>query len=148
MSMMKLVTIKIQESPKLRGVNQDKGITSDDLSTDRVTVADAVHGKIHEVMSEQLGYILDQLCDPANFADVEAAEKVDMEKVRSSMEANILKFKIDAGGGYTDTHKAHLVANGTDSGVEVTPVDFIDPKNRGGSETASKPSENGGNIEL
>lgn len=140
--MLKLTQVKIQESPELRGVNQDKGITSDDLTCDRVLLSDPVHAAIHGKMTEALEGYMDQI---ALFAEENGK---DGEKVRTSMEASILKFKLDAGGGYTDTHKADLIENGTASGVEVEAIDFVAPKNRGGATPSASSSEVTGEMEL
>jgi hypothetical protein len=138
----KLTAIKIQESSKLRGLNQDKGITSEDLTTDRVLLADPVQDKIRSLMVEATEYIMDQV------ADFATENGKDGDKIKASMIANIMKFKLDAGGGYTDTHKASLIANGTDSNVEVIAEDFIDPKNRGGATASVSSSDVTGVIDL
>ena len=141
--MLTLVSVKIQESPELRGVNMAKGITSEDLSCDRVTLGEQVHEAIHNKMLEVLSDYMDKI---ATFAQDNGA---DGTAVLAAMEANIAKFKLDAGGGYTDTKKAYLLANGTDSGVEVIAEDFVAPKNRGGASTgAVKSSATTGDMEL
>ena len=142
MSMLKLTAIKVQESPKLRGVNQDKGITSEDLTTDRVLLSDDVHCAIRSKMVEALSGYIEQI---GSFAEDNGK---DGDKIIEAMTANIMKFKIDAGGGYTDCHKAELIANGTESGVEVVAEDFIDPKNRGGATTSTSSNDVTGEMEL
>lgn len=140
--MLKLTQIKIQESVPLRGANQEKGITSEDLTSDRVLLNDDVQEAIHGKMVDALSGYIDQI---AAFAEENGK---DGSLVAEAMTRNIQRFKLDAGGGYTDGHKARLIANGTDSGVEVVKDDFVDPKNRGVSTGSTSSSAITGGMEL
>jgi hypothetical protein len=128
--MLTLTQVAIQESPKLRAVNADKGISKDVLQSDRVLLADEVHTAIRGKIAEVLTDYVDQICDPDSYPDVSEAEleKVDFAHIRAGIEANINLIKIDAGTGFTSTHKADLIANGT-----CIAIDFVCPTKRDGA---------------
>jgi hypothetical protein len=139
--MLTLTQVAIQESPKLRAVNADKGISKDVLQSDRVLLADEVHTAIRGKISEVLADYVDQICDPDSYPDVSEAELagVDFDHIRAGIEANINLIKIDAGTGFTSTHKADLIAAGT-----CEAIDFVCPSKRdGGSTTATKTAKSG-----
>lgn len=142
-AMLKLTEVKIQEKPSLRAANAQKGITSEDFSTARVTLGDVVLEKEAELIKEALSGHIDQI---VAFSEANGA---DGEKVRASLHQNIDDFRIDAGGGFTKVHKRYLLENGTPSGVEVLPEDFIAPEKRGGSASAApKAGDTVGSMEL
>ena len=135
--MLTLTTVAIQESPELRAVNADKGITKEMFKSDRVLLADEVHAAVRSKMAEALADYIDQIADEASYdCDTSA---VDFTHIRESMQANIDNFKLDAGTGYTSTHKANLIALG-----QCEAIDFIAPKKRGdGTATASVSAKSG-----
>ena len=154
--MLTLTTVSIQEAPALRAVNADKGIKKETFSSDRVLLSDEVHDAIRAKMTEALEDYMVQIADPASYEDdilPEELAKVDFDHVLASMQANIDTFKLDAGGGYTATHKAALIGTPTGTNDEdgnayvIEAIDFIAPKNRGVT-TATGTAKKGGSMSL
>ncbi len=139
--MLTLTTVAIQESPALRAVNAEKGISKDMFKSDRVLLADEVHDAVRAKIGDALIDYIDQMVDAGSYdCDTSA---VNFDHIRAGLIANINNFKLDAGGGFTSTHKANLIASG-----QCEAEDFIAPKNRGGGTTTASASAKSGSLSL
>ena len=136
-------SIKIQDNVTLRGALADKGLDESVLSIPRVLfdresarddagkaikVPCAIDEKVHAVMKEGLEGIISQLA-----AFSEGNEEGSGARVRAAMEANIDGFRLDAGGGYTTTRKAELIAEGI-----LSAADFVPPAKTGAKKVGAK----------
>ena len=151
--MLKLTTVRIQESGDLRAVNAEKGISKDMFSSDRVLVADEVHEAVRAKMLEVLEPYITQMVDPENYSS--DTSSVDFDHIRASLEQNIADFKIDAGSGFTATHKAALIGTvldtiNSETGEQNTieAIDFVKPDNRDGAKTSTSSSAKTGTMSL
>jgi hypothetical protein len=146
-----LTQVAIQESPKLRAVNADKGITKELLQSDRVLLGDDIHTAVRGKIAEALADYVDQICDRDTYPDVSEKEldATDFDHIRAGIMANINLIKIDAGTGFTSTHKANLIGMELDTPDEngevqlILAIDFVCPSKRGESATVAKSAKSG-----
>lgn len=140
MAMITLTQGMVKVSEKIKGQLVEWGILESMRKYDMVSISDeAVHNKVHALMTEALEPLMDQI---ANFAESNGKEGA---LILEAMQNNINSFRLDAGSGYTAAHKASLVGTVTEQDHVIALTDFDPPKT---GTTAAPKNEVSGEIEL
>jgi hypothetical protein len=143
--MIKLTEGTVKVNKDHQGALVDMGILESDRKYNKVDITDdAVHGKVHGLMTDALSGLVDQI---VAFAE---SNGTDGEFIRAGIEANIADFNLCAGSGYSTARKSAIIAEKYDDlveqGIEEPTVDLFLPPKKG--TTSSPKAETVGSLTL